>query len=277
MSYKVITDSACDIDEKLKANKNFHQVPLNIYVGESEFLDDDQLDTLELLKEMKNFPEAPSTASPSPYDFLEKYDGEEGVFVVTLSSKLSSTFNHAVMAKKMYLKEKKEKFIHIFDSMSASVGEMLISMKILELIKENKSEKVIVEKVNHYIKNMKTLFVLDSLDNLIKSGRINRLVGKIATVLSIKPIMGEVDGQIGLIEQVRGSKKAFRRLVELIGELGDNLEEKVLGIAHCNCLEKAEEFKNEVLKRYNFKDIIIVPTKGVTTVYANEGGLIIAF
>jgi len=277
MNYKLITDSGCDSDEELKKNKNFHQIPLSIYIGDSEFLDDDQLNVLELLDKMQNCPEAPSTASPSPCAFLEKYDGEESVFVVTLSAKLSSTFNHAVMAKKMYLQEKKKKFIHIFDSMSASVGETLVSMKILELIKENKPETVIVEKVNQYIKNMKTLFVLDSLDNLMKSGRLNRLVGKIASVLSVKPIMRSVDGQIGLVEQVRGSKKAFRRLVELIGEFGDNLEEKVLGIAHCNCLEKAEEFKNEVLKRYKFKAIIIVPTKGVTTVYANEGGLIIAF
>lgn len=196
---------------------------------------------------------------------------------MTLSSKLSSTFDHAVMAKRMYLQEKRDKFIHVFDSMSASVGEALVSIKILELIKQNKPETIIVGKVNQYIKDMKTLFVLESLDNLIKSGRINKLVGKIASVLSIRPIMRGVDGNISLVEQVRGSKKALRRLVELIGELGENLEERVLGIAHCNCLEKAEELKKQVLKRYKFKDIIIVPTKGVCSVYANEGGIIIAF
>ena len=277
MSYKIIIDSGCDIDENIKNNQNICQVPLKICIGDEEFLDDDHLDTVQLLNRMKNSPEPPRTASPSPQDFLEKYDGEEKIFVVTLSSKLSSTFQHAVMAKKMYLQEKRDKFIHIFDSMSASVGGALVSMKIQELIKDNNSETVIVEKVNQYIKNLKTLFVLESLENLIKSGRINKLVGKIASVLSIKPIMGGVDGQISLVEQVRGSKKALRRLVDLIGELGENLEDKVLGIAHCNCLEKAEHFKNEVLKKYNFKDIIIVPTKGVCTVYANEGGIIIAF
>lgn len=67
------------------------------------------------------------------------------------------------------------------------------------------------------------------------------------------------------------------RLVDIIGEQGENLEEKILGIAHCNALDKALAFKEEVLKRYNFKDIVIVKTAGISTVYANEGGLIIAF
>jgi len=78
-------------------------------------------------------------------------------------------------------------------------------------------------------------------------------------------------------ENIRGSKKAIRRLIELIGEQGEKLEEKILGIAHCNCLEKALSFKEEVLKRYKFKDIIIVETGGISTVYANDGGIIIAF
>jgi len=112
----------------------------------------------------------------------------------------------------------------------------------------------------------------------MKNGRLSKVKGTIATLLNIKPIMGATDeGEIELVESVRGYKRAFARFVEVIGEQGGKLEEKVIGIAHCNCLERAEEFKRELLKRYKFKDIIIVETAGLSSVYANQGGIIVAF
>jgi DegV family protein with EDD domain len=151
-------------------------------------------------------------------------------------------------------------------------------MKISEFIKKGLEETQIVEKVNEYINGMRTFFMLETLENLVKAGRISPLVAKVTSILNVRPIMaGTEEGTIKVQEKVIGAKKAFRRFVELIGEEGTNLEDRILGIAHCNCLEKAVEFKNEVLKRYNFKDIIIVKTAGISSVYANEGGLIIAF
>ncbi len=277
MNYKIIVDSSCDMSREMREKLNVSSIPLSIYVGDHVLKDDDNLDTAQLLELMKKSDKAPRSASPSPSEFLKEYEGDESVFVVTVSSPLSATYNNAVLAKNIFL-EGKKKFIHVFDSLSASVGITLISLKIVELVKQNLKELDIVEKVNEYIKEMKTLFLLESLDNLIKSGRINKILGKVITALSIKPIMGgSEDGNIKLFDKVRGSKRAFQRLIEMIGEIGGNLEDKILGIAHCNCLEKAEAFKREVLKRYNFKDIIIVEMGGLTTIYANEGGMVIAF
>lgn len=278
MKFKVIADSCCDLNQEIRNNMEINLVPLTIHIGDKVYTDDDKLDTKELLNVMKNSDVAPQTASPSPGDFMKEYEDAENVFVVTLSSMLSSTYSHAMMAKKMVLDEVSDKFIHVFDSFSASVGETLISMKIHEVLKTEQEPPKIVEKVNDYIKNMKTFFVLESLENLIKAGRISSLKGKIASLLSIKPIMrGTENGEIRMLESVRGSKKAFNRLVEVIGEHGEKFEDKILGIAHCNALEKALKFKEEVQKRYNFKNIIIVETAGISTVYANDGGLIIAF
>src|SRR5690606_22186892 len=179
--------------------------------------------------------------------------------------------------KNMAKEEEGNKFIHVFDSKSASVGETLVAIKIHELIEEKLAHMEIVEKVEKYIKEMKTFFILESLDNLIKNGRISRTKGLIANVLNLKPIMGEEDGTIKLVENVRGTKKAFRRLVELIGETGEKLEEKILAISHANALERAEELKREIQKRYKFKDIILVKQAGLSTAYANEGGIILVF
>lgn len=278
MKFKVIADSCCDLNEDLRKTMDIKLVPLTIHIGDKVYTDDEDLDVKELLRAMKSSETAPQTASPSPGDFMREYEEAENVFVVTLSSRLSSTHSHAMMAKKMVLEEIGNKFIHVFDSLSASVGETLVSMKILEILKSEQDPPKIVEKVSEYIKNMKTFFILESLENLIKAGRMSSLKGKIASLLSIKPIMrGTEKGEINMLESVRGSKKAFRRLVEVIGEHGEKFEDKILGIAHCNCLEKALKFKEEVQQRYNFKDIIIVETAGISTVYANDGGLIIAF
>ncbi len=277
MKIKIVGDSCFDTNEQLRKIDNIETVPLTINIDGREFKDKD-LDTKEILNLMKNSEKSPKTASPAPQDFMKAYEGEENVFVVTLSSQLSGTYNSAMIAKNMFLEKATNKFIHVFDSLSASIGETLIGLKILELANENHEESEIVEKVGKYIGEMKTFFLLESLDNLIKAGRINKVIGKLATAFSIKAIMGSTDkGTIRLVDRVRGSKKAFKRLVDIIGEQGEKIEEKVLGIAHCNCLEKAQKLKEEIQNKYNFKDIIIVETAGISTVYAYDGGIIIAF
>lgn len=278
MGIKIIGDSCFDLNEELKKVPNLDIAPLKINVDGREFIDDETLDQNDLLISMKNSSKIPKTSSPSPSDYMKEYEGEEDVFVVTLSSQLSGSYNSAMLAKEMYLEKSTDKFIHVFDSLSASVGQTLIGLKILEMQNLNYKKEKVVLKVNEYIEDMKTLFLLESLDNLIKAGRINKVVAKIATAFSIKPIMCATDnGSINIVEKARGSKKALRRLVELIGEKGESLEEKILGIAHCNCFEKAEKLKAEINEKYNFKDIIIVETAGISTVYANDGGIVISF
>ena len=278
MSVKIVADSSCDLNEDLNREFSVTLIPFTLNVGDNIYRDDESLDVKRMLKEMAECPTIPKTACPSPNDFIKAYEGPESVFAVTISSKLSATYESAMLAKKMVLENVEDKFIHVFDSCSASIAETLISMKIFELAKKSYDNLQIVEKANEYIKGMKTVFLLESLENLMKNGRLSKVKGTIATLLNIKPIMGATDeGEIELVESVRGYKRAFARFVEVIGEQGGKLEEKVIGIAHCNCLERAEEFKRELLKRYKFKDIIIVETAGLSSVYANQGGIIVAF
>lgn len=278
MKMKIVADSCCDTNDKVVEKTNVKIVPLTIQIEERPYRDDEDLDTNDLLLAMKNSPEAPKTACPSPQDFIDQFMGEESVFVVTLSSALSGTYKSAMTAKNIFLEEFGDKVIHVFDSFSASVGETLISLKIAELIQKGLKETEIVDKVNSYIGGMKTFFTLKTLDNLVKTGRISPLVAKVSSILSVRPIMeGTSEGEIKTYEKVIGAKRAFKRFVEIIGEQGLYLDDRVLGIAHCNALDKALAFKEEVIKKYSFKDIVIVKTAGISTVYANEGGLIIAF
>jgi DegV family protein with EDD domain len=277
MAIKIIADSSCDLNDDMKKQMNVKIAPLILQLGEKSYVDDDNLDVKQYIKDMAACEISPKTACPSPHDYMKRFEGSESVFVVTLSNLLSGSYNSAVLAKDMFLEEVGNKFIHVFDTLSASAGEVVVALKINDLGKLNLSETEIVEKVTKFIKEMKTFFLLESLEHLAKAGRLNPIVAKVASMLSIKPIMCGDEGSIKLFEKVRGYKKAFNRLIDIIGEEGKNFEEKVLGIAHCNCLDRALEFKEEVSKRYNFKDIVIVETRGLSSTYADDGGIVIAF
>lgn len=278
MDFKIIVDSCCDLTAELRKRFDISTAPLSIDIEDKHFVDDENLDRESLLAAMRNSSEAPKTASPGPGPFLELYHKYENIFVVTLSKELSATYQNAVLAKELLKEEAGNKFVKVFNSFSATVGETMIAYKLGELIEAGLNRDEIVEKAEKYIDEMQTLFVLDSLDNLIKAGRMGKLKGKLASFFNIKPVLaGTAEGTITLIDKARGSKRAISKLVDKIGERGDNLEEKVLGIAHCNALERAEYIKKEAAKKYNFREIIIVETAGISTVYANEGGIVLAF
>ena len=277
MKYKIVADSSCDLNSELQEKLNVSLVPFKIDVEDNTFIDDDNLDPMDLINAMKASQNPIRTSCPSPGDFVAKYRDANTVFVITISSKLSGTYNSALLAKEMVNEEFPDKFIHVFDSKSASVGESLIAIKIKELIDGNLSNLEIVEKVEKYIKEMKTYFILESLDNLIKNGRISKTKGLIANVLNLKPIMGANDGDIELVENVRGSKRAFKRLADIIGESGVKFEERTLAISHANAIKLGESLRKEIQEKYNFKDVILVKTAGLSSGYAYDGGIILSF
>ena len=277
MDFKIVADSSCDLNKVLEQKMDVSLVPFKIDVEKDTFIDDKNLVVADLIKAMKASPNPIKTSCPSPGDFVEEYKEADNVYVVTISEQLSGTYNSAVLAKDMVKEEDENKFVHVFNSKSASVGETLTAMKIKECIDKKLSNSQLVDKVEQFIEDMTTYFISDDLSNLIKNGRITKTQGLIANVLNIKPIMAaDKTGNIIALEKVRGSKKAFKRLVEIIGESGVKFEERILAISHADALQKALDLKEDLLK-YKFKDIIIVETKGLSTAYVNDGGIILSF
>lgn len=278
MDYKIIADSSCDLNESMKKELNVELIPFNITIEGREFRDDENIVLKDLIKAMKDSPNPIKTSCPSPGDFLASYEKAEDIFVVTIADKLSGTYNSAILARDMAWEKDPEKFIHVFDSKGASVTETLTVLKIDELKKKNLSNEEIVEETDKYIKELTTYFISEDLSNLIKNGRISKTKGLIATVLNFKPIMGaDEEGNIYLIENIRGSKKAFSRLVELIGESNKEFKDLTLAISHADALARAESLKKELEALYDFKEIVIVETKGLSTGYVNHEGIILAF
>ena len=279
MSYKIIGDSCLDLTADLKKDPHFQIIPLTLQVEHTQVIDDETFDQKKFLELVRSSSECPQTACPSPERFKEAFECDaEQIFVITLSEHLSGTYNSAVLAKKLYEEEHGQDGtnIAVFSSDSASSGELNIALYIQSLCQASLPFEEIEEKTRSFIKNMRTYFVLESLDTLRKNGRLTGLQAFFATALNIKPVMGADSGVIVKLDQARGINKALTRMADIaIREAGET-KDKVLIIAHCNNPERAEVVKNEMCRQATFKDVIITETAGVATVYASDGGIIVA-
>lgn len=274
MENNIIVDSCVDFD---KDSEKFDRVPFKLLIDDEEIVDSN-LDTIDLITKMKNSSRNIKTACPSPEEFVNKFIKCKNNFIVTISSQLSGSFNSAMLAFNIIKEKFPDSFVHVFDSKSASAGESLVALKVKQLIEENFKPEEIIDHTNKYISKLRTFFILDSLDNLLKNGRISNIKALIANILQIVPIMGEDgEGKIVLKEQVRGKKRAFSRLIDMIGEYNVDYENTILGISHVNCIEKAEKLRAQIESKYPFKDVKIFEASGLSTVYAYDGGIVIAF
>ena len=196
MAYKIIGDSCTDITEEMKKEGMVSLVPLTLSIEGEEFVDDETFNQQEFIAKMKASPECPKSACPSPERYMQEFEGQEECYVVTLSSRLSGSYNSAVVAKEMYLEEHPDAKIEIVDSRSASCGQMLIAVKLKELKEKGLDFATVKEKITEFRDNMETKFVLESLENLRKNGRLSRVTFAICNVLNIRPVMAADDGEI---------------------------------------------------------------------------------
>lgn len=276
MDYKIISDSGCDLTPELEKEFSVETVPLTMTLGQQTYIDNADLDVDKFLSDMHAYKGQPKSSCPSPYDFIEKCDREKVNFIVTLSSKLSGSYGSANAARSILAEKGTETYV--FDSKSASSGQLLVIKKVRELIQSGLQKAEIIRQAEEYIKKMRTFFVLENLENLIKNGRMSKVTGLIAGVLNIRPILSDNGhGEIALFAKVRGARNSIVSLAGTIGEVCRDTKDRVLAIAHCKALEKANTLRDIVLEKYAFKEIIITQTKGLTGMYANEGGIIIAF
>lgn len=276
--YKIIGDSCMDLTAEQKREGSFCLVPLVLELDGECTTDDETFDQKAFLKKMKASSNCPKSACPSPERYMEEFGGAEEVYVVTLSEQLSGSYNSALLAKQLYLEEHPDVKIEIVDSRSASVGETLLAMKIKELKKNGLPFEETVKRVAAYRASRKTKFVLENLENLRKNGRLNNLTAVVCSALNIKPIMGGTpEGTICKIDQARGMERALLKMIRYMEEDVRDATTRICGIAQCSCRERAEQVRREILKRIPFKECFITDTAGISTLYANEGGIIVSY
>lgn len=278
----ILADSCCDLSPELLKKTQAKIAPLTITIDDTHYVDDGTVDIPPYLAAMKASKNPIRSACPSPDLYAEDIRATEGdCFIVTLSAKLSGSHNAASLGVQLAQEDMPEKKVHVFDSESASAGETYIALMIHDLIAAGKSFEQIVELVEEKIRSMHTLFVLDSLDNLVKNGRISRTVALLANVLSIRLLMSDDGhGAIKNISKARGIKGALGQMVETCRKHTEGLAaaSQRLVISYCNCPERARQVRDMIREKCPaIGEIIMTPTSALSSMYANDGGIVIAY
>ena len=278
MTWKIIADSGCDFREmkNLAKDTQFESVPLTIQVENEIFVDDKQLDIDLMMEKMYASSAASKSACPSPDDYLKSFEGVDKIFMVTITGTLSGSNNSAQVAKKIFLEEHPDAQIHVIDSLSAGGEVDLLVTKLNELIQQDLSFDEVVEVISRYQEKTKLLFVLAKVDNLVKNGRLSKLLGTVVGLLNIR-MVGEASqtGTLELLQKARGSKKALASAIEELLKAG--YKGGRLIIAHRNNEKFCQQFSQLIQEKYPQAQIETIPTSGLCSFYAEEGGILMGY
>lgn len=278
MSYLILCDSCTDFTDAMEKDPHFVRIPLTLHIGEEDIIDDETFDQASFLKKVAEYPDASKSSCPSPEKFMDYFEKADELYIVTLSSHLSGSFNSAELAKSMYLEKHPDKKIHVFDSKSASAGQSLIALEIQKRAINGLPFEQIVNEVTDFLNTMGTKFVLETLEVLRKNGRLSKVTAMLVNTLNIKLVMtSDGNGEIAKTSQARGMKKAIQKMAEAIKEDAVDPENRTLFISYCNNKERAEFVKDAILSVLPFKDVLIAPTGGVSSLYAADGGIVVCY
>ena len=278
MSFHIVCDSCTDLTEEDLKKGCYTLVPLTLLVDGEEIIDDETFDQADFLAKVAASKESVKSACPAPESYMEAYSKADDIYVVTLSAELSGSYNSAVLGKNLYEEENGTKNIHVVNSRGAATTQVLIARKLNEYASEGMPFEEVVDKIEEYTTSLRTYFVLETLEVLRKNGRLSRLSATFAGALNIKPVMiGTRDGVIQKAAQARGMKKALAKMVEHMGSEGRDLTRRQFVISHCNCYERAVYVKELIKKHLHAEDVDIVDTKGVSSLYACDGGIIVSY
>ena len=278
MSFHIVCNSCTDLTEEDLKKGCYTLVPLTLLVDGEEIIDDETFDQADFLAKVAASKESVKSACPAPESYMEAYSKADDIYVVTLSAELSGSYNSAVLGKNLYEEENGTKNIHVVNSRGAATTQVLIARKLNEYASQGMPFEEVVDKIEEYTTSLRTYFVLETLEVLRKNGRLSRLSATIAGALNIKPVMiGTRDGVIQKAAQARGMKKALAKMVEHMGSEGRDLTRRQFVISHCNCYERAVYVKELIKKHLHAEDVDIVDTKGVSSLYACDGGIIVSY
>ena len=277
--YAVIADTSCETTREMTEKYGITYASFKIDIDQTTYVDDENLDLDKYIEHMNKSPNPIKTSCPSPGEFkeaLEENKDADELFIITISKKLSGTYDSATLARNMFIEENPDKKVYVIDSKSAVAGETNVYLELVKLLDQNIQFEEIVEKITDFVDNMRTLFVLEDLSNLIKNGRMSRPAGMIANMLSIKPVMTANDGEIELHELSRGINNSLNKMVKAVGTFVEDTLDKTIVISHVRAPEKVGKIVDGIKKAYDFAKIEVIQARGLSSGYAADKGIVIA-
>ena len=274
MKFKIVTDSAADI--KSLAGIPFASVPLKIITDEKEYIDDESLDVVEMLSDLRKYKGKSRSSCPNSQEFLEAFGDAENIFCITITSNLSGSFNSATLAAKEYKQQHPERNIHVIDSLSTGPENFLIIEKLASLINEGKDFESVKREIAEYHGHTRLIFALESMHNLANNGRVSPIVAKVAGIIGIRAIGRASD--VGTLEMTNKSRGAQNMIKDIVDNMiGEGCKGGRVRIHHANNIASAEALRDKILEKLPDTEVIIDIAGGLCSFYAEEGGLLIGF
>ena len=278
MTYRIVADSGCDLRAYTSClpTLTYTTVPLKIRVGQREFTDNAALDTRQMMDAMHNYNGPTSSACPSPEEWAVEFLKADCVLAITITSALSGSYNSALAARDMVLEEHPEKKIHVLDSLSAGGELVLIARRAAQLLEEGVDFEEACRQAELYAQKYQLLFVLANFDNLVKNGRMNRLVGFMAGAMNMRAVgVASRKGTLEVLHKTRGQTRSLAFMLEEMDRRGFEGGEVV--ISHCFNEAGAQMLARGIQAKWPDSQVSILPTSGLCSYYAEEEGILLAF
>ncbi|EIT84562.1 hypothetical protein A374_14580 [Fictibacillus macauensis ZFHKF-1] len=260
MTVQIITDSGCDLPKQYVEQLNIHVLPLVVTINNEEKYDGESIEPKALYDEMRNGA-APKTAQAPPTMIKEALEtcakNNTPCIYITLSSGLSGTYQTAVLLAQEVLETYPNAEISIIDSQCASLGFGLAVYHTALFAQNGHSYEEVVEAARYYTSHTEHIFTVDDLEYLLRGGRVSKAAAFMGSLLKIKPVLHMEDGKLFPLEKIRGKKKVYARMIELMKERGQVLDQQLIGISHADDLEAAQTLKEMIMKETGCQDVMI--------------------
>ena len=280
--WNLVSDSSCDLRKCDFSSDcvHFESVPMRLRVGNQDFVDNDSLKTVDLLRAMREEKGPSTSACPSPGTYAKAFAKGDRTVCVTISSALSGSYNAALAGRELLLEEQPDKKVCVIDSKSTG-GAMLLILRraqaLMEADPDGERFEEICDELRLYQAALRTCFTLENFDNLIKNGRMRPLVGTLLHTLGIHVVaIGTTQGSIQVTGKARGETKTYQVMIDTMKASKDCTGANVL-IHHCENLAGALKLKEAILKELPVKSVEVVPCRGLDSFYAMEKGLIVGY
>jgi len=260
MSVKIIADTACDLPQEMIENYEIITAPLLVYLKGNEDKAKRINDPKKIYDGMRDGKIYKTTQVPPNYfeQIFKKIaeDDQEAIYI-SFSSKLSGTYQSSVVVKNNLKEEYDNLDVDIIDSRCASLGYGLLVYKAAKMAQEGRSKEEILNVINHDKDHMEHIFTVDNLEYLRRGGRVSRTAAFVGGLLNIKPILDVQEGKLEPLEEKRGRTKVMERIIEIMEERGNNLNQQIIAISHGDDLEGAQKLKNMIQNKFKPQGYII--------------------
>lgn len=277
---KIITDSGSDLPLSFFEESNVILLPLKVHLDDQEYDDQIEIEPSTVYQAIRDG-KMPKTSQVSPHRFKEVFtemaiNKEDGIYIA-FSSQLSGTYSTAVMILNQVKEEYPDFHLTIIDTKCASLGQGLVVHEATRLAMKNVSKEEIINAIQFHSEHMEHLFTVHDLDYLAKGGRVSKASAFLGGLLNIKPLLNVEDGKLVPIEKHRGKKKLLRRIIELMNERGENINQQVIGISHADDEETAMEVKQMIEEEFSPKQVMVTTIGAVIGAHTGPGTIAIFF